>query len=274
MLKTETRNLKTTNIDKMNTLEMLRVINEENMYSVLAVERELENVSKAVDMATEAIAKGGRMFYIGAGTSGRIAIMDAAECPPTYGVSQDTVVGIIAGGEKCLVKAGEGGEDVAQAGVADLAKYNITASDIVVGISVAGGAAYVLAALEYAKAQGAKTVGLTSNRDSKLASIADVAICPDTGAEVITGSTRMKGGNAQKFVLNMLSTCAMVKNGLVYQNLMINLKPSNIKLRKRMIGIVRDILQCDEQNAERVLDENAWDIKTIVEKYADQRETL
>ena len=266
MLKTEMRNPKTMDIDKMDTLTMLRVINEENMYSVLAVERELENIAKAVDFAAESIAKGGRMFYIGAGTSGRIAIMDAAECPPTYGVSPDTVVGIIAGGEKCLVKAGEGGEDVAEAGVADLARYNVTEKDIVVGISVAGGAAYVLAALEYAKKQGAKTVGLTSNSDSKLAEISDVAICSDTGAEVITGSTRMKGGNAQKFVLNMLSTCAMVKNGYVYQNLMVNLKPSNIKLRKRMIGIVVDILGCDEQTAESLLEENEWNIKKTVEK--------
>ena len=266
MLKTEMRNPKTMDIDKMDTLTMLRVINEENMYSVLAVERELENIAKAVDFATDSIAQGGRIFYIGAGTSGRIAVMDAAECPPTYGVSPDMVVGIIAGGEKCLVKAGEGGEDVAEAGVADLAKYNVTEKDIVVGISVAGGAAYVLAALEYAKKQGAKTVGLTSKSDSKLAEISDVAICPDTGAEVITGSTRMKGGNAQKFVLNMLSTCAMVKNGYVYQNLMVNLKPSNIKLRKRMIGIVVDILGCDEQTAESLLEENEWNIKKTVEK--------
>ena len=264
MLKTEMRNPKTMDIDKMDTLSMLKCINEENMYSVLAVERELENIAKAVDFAAESIAKGGRMFYIGAGTSGRIGVMDAAECPPTYGVSQDTVVGIIAGGEKCLVKAGEGGEDVAEAGVADLAKYNVNEKDTVVGISVAGGAAYVLAALEYAKKQGAKTVGLTSNFDSKLAEISDVAICPDTGAEVITGSTRMKGGNAQKFVLNMLSTCAMVKNGYVYQNLMINLKPSNIKLKKRMIGIVVDILGCDEQKAESLLEENEWNIKKAV----------
>lgn len=266
MLKTEMRNPKTTHIDEMDTLSMLKVINEENMNSVKAVEAELEKIAEAVDAATACFAKGGRMFYIGAGTSGRIAIMDAAECPPTYGVDYDKVVGIIAGGEKCLVKAGEGGEDVAEAGVADLAKYGITENDIVVGISVAGGAAYVLAALAYAKEKGAVTVGLTSNGDSKLAEVADIAICPDTGAEVITGSTRMKGGNAQKFVLNMLSTCAMVKSGYVYENLMINLKPSNIKLKKRMLGIVRDILGCDEAKAERLLEENEWNIKKAVEK--------
>ena len=265
MLKTEMRNEKTLHIDKMSTMEMLEIINEENMNSVQAVQKELVQIAKAVDAATERFAQGGRMFYIGAGTSGRIGVMDAAECPPTYGVDDDKVVGIIAGGEKCFVKAGEGGEDVAEAGVADLAKYEITSKDIVVGISVAGGAAYVLAALDYAKKQGAVTIGLTSNSDSKLAQIADIAICPDTGAEVITGSTRMKGGNAQKFVLNMLSTCVMVKSGYVYENLMINLKPSNIKLRKRMIGIVKDILSCDEKQAEILLNENEWSIQRVVD---------
>ncbi len=265
MLKTEMRNVKTQHIDKMDTLSMLKSINEENMYSVLAVDRVLEKIALGVDVITESFTKGGRLFYIGAGTSGRIAIMDAAECPPTYGVGYDKVVGIIAGGEKCLVKAGEGGEDVAEAGVADLAKYNITKNDVVVGISVAGGAAYVLAALEYAKAQGARTIGLTSNQDSVLAKCSDIAICPDTGAEVITGSTRMKGGNAQKFVLNMLSTCAMVKSGYVYENLMINLKPSNIKLKNRMISIVCDILGCEMFDAERLLDKNEWSIKRVIE---------
>ena len=265
MLKTEMRNPKTTHIDEMDTLSMLRIINEENMNSVKAVEAELENVAKAVDMVALAFSKGGRLFYIGAGTSGRIAIMDAAECPPTYGVDFGKVVGIIAGGEKCLVKAGEGGEDVAEAGIADLAKYAVTKNDVVVGISVAGGAAYVLAAIDYAKSVGAGTVGLTSNADSALAKITDVAICPDTGAEVITGSTRMKGGNAQKFVLNMLSTCAMVKSGYVYENLMINLKPSNIKLKKRMISIVCDILHCGEKEAENLLNANEWSIKKAIQ---------
>jgi N-acetylmuramic acid 6-phosphate etherase len=253
------------NFANESTTDMLKIINEENMNSVKAVEAELENIAKAVDAASEALAKGGRMLYIGAGTSGRIAIMDAAECPPTYGVSHDTVIGIIAGGEKCLVRAGEGGEDVAEAGVADLARYDITEKDIVVGISVAGGAAYVLAAIEYAKSKGAKTVGLTSNADSQLAKISDIAICPDTGAEVITGSTRMKGGNAQKFILNMLSTCTMIKNGYVYENLMINLKPSNIKLKARMISIVCDILSCSSEKAEGLLEENEWCIRKAIE---------
>ena len=266
MLKTEMRNPKTTHIDKMDTLSMLKVVNEENMNSVKAVEAELENIAKAVDAITAGFAKGGRLFYIGAGTSGRIGVLDASECPPTYGVPDDMVIGIIAGGDKCLRSASENAEDIGERGVEDLAKYDIMANDVVVGISVAGGAQYVLAALDYAKSKGATTVGLTSNADSALAEQADIAICPDTGAEVITGSSRMKGGNSQKFVLNMLSTCAMLKSGYVYENLMINLKPSNIKLRKRMIGIVQEILVCDELQAEKLLDANDWNIKEAVRK--------
>lgn len=266
MLKTEMRNPKTMHIDKMSTLEMLKIVNEENMNSVKAVEAELENIAKAVDAITAGFSKGGRLFYMGAGTSGRIGVLDASECPPTYGVPDDMVVGIIAGGDKCLKSASENAEDIGEKGVADLAVYDITENDTVVGISVAGGAQYVLSALAYAKSKGATTVGLTSNADSALAKQADIAICPDTGAEVITGSSRMKGGNSQKFVLNMLSTCAMVKSGFVYENLMINLKPSNIKLKNRMIGIVRDILSVDETTAERLLEENEWNIKKAVEK--------
>lgn len=264
MLKTEMRNPKTTHIDKMDTLEMLKVINEENMNSVLAVERELENIAVAVDKATEQLKKGGRIIYIGAGTSGRIGVMDASECPPTYGVSHDTVIGIIAGGEKCLTRAGEGGEDVAEAGISDLKAHNVCEKDFVVGISVAGGAQYVLSAVKYAKSIGAVTVGLTSNSESELAKISDIAICPDTGAEVITGSTRMKGGNAQKFVLNMISTCAMVKCGYVYENLMVNLKPTNVKLKNRMVSIVSEIVGCDSEKAQKLLQQNDWDIKKAV----------
>ncbi|MBQ7224676.1 MAG: N-acetylmuramic acid 6-phosphate etherase [Clostridia bacterium] len=264
MLKTEMRNPKTTHIDKMDTLAMLKVINEENMNSVLAVERELENIAVTVDKATECLKRGGRIIYIGAGTSGRIGVMDASECPPTYGVSYDTVIGIIAGGEKCLTRAGEGGEDVAEAGVDDLKARNVCEKDFVVGISVAGGAQYVLCAVRYAKSVGAVTVGLTSNSESELAKITDIVICPDTGAEVITGSTRMKGGNAQKFVLNMISTGAMVKCGYVYENLMVNLKPTNVKLKNRMISIVSEIVGCDAGHARKLLENNDWDIKKAV----------
>lgn len=265
MLKTEMRNEKTKHIDKMDTLSMLKIVNEENMNSVKAVEAELENIAKAVDVIAEGFQKGGRLFYIGAGTSGRIGVLDASECPPTYGVPNDMVIGIIAGGDKCLRSASENAEDKGECGVEDLSKYNVTQNDVVVGISVAGGARYVLDALAYAKEQGATTVGLTSNADSLLASQSDIAICPDTGAEVITGSSRMKGGNSQKFVLNMLSTCAMVKCGYVYENLMINLKPSNIKLKDRMIRIVQEICACEKTQAEKWLEESGWNIKKAVE---------
>ena len=274
MLKTEMRNPKTMHIDKMDTLSMLKIVNEENMNSVKAVEAELRNIAKAVDAISEGFQKGGRLFYVGAGTSGRIGVLDASECPPTYGVPDDMVIGIIAGGDKCLRSASENAEDIAEKGVEDLEKYVINENDVVVGISVAGGAQYVLAALDYAKSKDATTVGLTSNEDSLLAKKCDIAICPDTGAEVITGSSRMKGGNAQKFVLNMLSTCAMVKNGYVYENLMINLKPSNIKLKNRMVGIVCDIISCEREAAEQLLNENEWNIRRAVENKRSKNESI
>ncbi len=264
MLKTEMRNEKTTHIDKMDTLSMLKIINEENMNSVNAVGKELDSIAAVIDAAAERFSNGGRIFYIGAGTSGRLAVADAAECPPTFGIDCGRVVGIIAGGEKCFARAGESGEDSGEDGVKDIARYGITEKDTVIGISVAGGANYVVAAVNYANEKGALTAGITSNAESRLASVAKLSICPDTGPEVITGSTRMKGGNSQKFVLNMISTCVMVKCGYVYENLMINLKPSNIKLKNRMISIVGDILSCDAETAERLLGENGWDIKKTV----------
>lgn len=264
MLKTEMRNPKTMHIDKMSTLEMVRVISEENYVAVKAVEEQTENIAKAVDAISAGIQKGGRLFYIGCGTSGRLGVLDASECPPTYGVSSDVVIGIIAGGDRCLRSAAENAEDLGENGVRDLAQYDVTENDVVVGISVAGGAAYVLEALKYAKQRGAVTVGLTCNADSKLAIMSDIAICTDTGAEVITGSTRMKAGTAQKLVLNTLSTCAMIKQGHVYENLMINLRPTNIKLEARTIRIVSDITGLDEAASKELLEKNEWNIRKAV----------
>lgn len=264
MYETEMRNPKTTHIDKMKTLEMLRVINEENRNSVAAVEEALESVAKAVDAVAHAFEQGGRLFYIGAGTSGRIAVMDAAECPPTYGVPYGQVVAIIAGGVSTMTRAAEGEEDHAEMGKADLMAHNVTEKDVIMGISASGNAAYVEGAMLAAKELGCVTISLSSNEDCKIAKVAHIPIVTKTGAEVITGSTRMKAGNAQKFVLNMITTCSMVKTGKVYENLMINLRPTNIKLRKRMIGIVRDILECDEEKAEALLDANEWNIRKAV----------
>ena len=231
MLKTEMRNEASTHIDKMDTLEMLQLINRENMNSVMAVEAALDDISKVCDVVAEQFRKGGRLLYVGAGTSGRLGVMDVAECPPTYGVSRE----------------------------------QICDKDVVVGISASGGASYVVGALEYANKVGAVTVSLCSNRGSKMESVAKYSIVTDTGAEVITGSTRMKSGNAQKFVLNMISTAAMVKTGKVYENMMINLKPTNQKLRARVVRIVCEILHCTPDEAILKLDLHNWDIRETVE---------
>ena len=266
MLKTEMRNEKTKHIDKMSTAEMLEIINEENFRSVKAVEESLHEIEKACDAAAETVAMDGRIFYIGAGTSGRLGIADAAECPPTYGVPADSVIGIIAGGYKSLVNASEGEEDNGEAGVADFMSYNPQKNDILIGISAAGGAPYVVKALEYAKSIGCKTVGITSNAGTLIDKTAEISIVTDTGAEVVTGSTRMKAGTARKIVLNMISTCAMIKTGKVYENLMINLRPTNNKLKKRIIGIVREICGCDESEALERLQKNNWVIRDAVKQ--------
>ena len=264
MLNTEKRNPKTTHIDQMSTIEMLQIINEENYNAVKAVEAELENIAMAIEAITASFEKGGRLFYIGAGTSGRIGVLDAAECPPTYGVPKDMVTGIIAGGNACMFRASENAEDLEENGEKDIMDHNIKAGDVLVGISAAGGAAYVLGAMKKAKELGCVTVSLTCNADSPIDRAADIKICTDTGAEVVTGSTRMKAGTAQKLVLNMLSTCAMIKTGKVYENMMINLSPSNIKLKERMIRIVMEIVSCSHEEGEQLLEENDWSIRKAV----------
>jgi len=264
MLNTEMRNPKSTHLDKMSTLEMVELMNEENMYSVLAVEKALPQIADAVEAAAKAIGNGGKMVYIGAGTSGRLGIQDAAECPPTFGVDYDTVQGIIAGGRERVFTAGENAEDFYENGVRDVETV-LNAGDVLVGISAAGGAQYVIGALEKAKELGCTTIALTSNPNTAVTKVADIAIVCDTGAEVLTGSTRLKAGNSQKFVLNMLSTGAMVKTGKVYENLMINLKPSNDKLRGRVVRITAAILDCPEKEATALLEKNDWNIRKTVE---------
>ena len=264
MLKTEQRNPKSTHIDKMSTLEMVKLMSEENYVAVKAVEDAAESIAEAVDAITLSMNNGGRLFYIGAGTSGRLGVLDASECPPTFGVPYDLVSGIIAGGYDCLVKASEGGEDSWENGVKDV-ESRLTAGDVIVGISAAGGAKYVLGALQRAREMGCVTVGLTSNADSALARDSDIAIFTDTGAEIITGSTRLKAGTAQKLVLNILSTASMVKTGKVYENLMINLRPTNEKLRRRVVSIVCEIKGVDENTAISLLDANDWSIRRVVE---------
>ncbi|MBQ2818361.1 MAG: N-acetylmuramic acid 6-phosphate etherase [Clostridia bacterium] len=266
MLKTEQRNSNTTHIDKMTALEMAEVMQKENVNAALAVEAALPDIAKAIDEVSKRMENKGRLFYIGCGTSGRLGVLDASECPPTYGVSPDLVVGIIAGGDKALRNAVEKIEDNYDSGKSDLAAHSITKNDSVVGISVAGGASYVVGALEYAKSRGALTLSLSCNENSRISQISDISIITDTGAEVVTGSTRMKAGTAHKMVLNMLSTGVMIKLGRVYENYMVHIKPVNAKLKDRMIRIVSEIAGVDKEQAELMLEANSWVIVDAIEK--------
>lgn len=271
MLKTEMRNEKSMHLDKMETLAFLRLMNDENKNAVMAVEGCLETLAVVIDEISRRYARGGRLFYMGAGTSGRLGVVDASECPPTFGVGYDRVIGILAGGRDAMFRASEGGEDSEENAVNDLKQYSLSENDCLVGISAAGGAAYVVAGLRYAAQQGCYTVALTSNPNTSIEKEAAITLLTDTGAEVLTGSTRLKAGTAQKLILNMISTGVMVKNGYVCENLMINLKPTNKKLRERMIGIVYELLPVDREEAERLLEQAGWSIREAVEAFPDIR---
>ena len=266
LLKTEMRNPNTTHIDSMSTAMMLECIQKENENAVLAVRNALSKIEIACDIIAEKLLSGGRLIYVGAGTSGRLGVLDAAECPPTFGVSKDMVIGIIAGGEKCMFQAAESEEDNFESGVKDLKDKHLTKDDVVVGISAAGNAQYVIGAISYANDLGCETIGITSNEDTLITQHAKTVIVSDTGAEVITGSTRMKAGTAQKLILNMLSTVTMIKLGNVYENMMINLRPTNEKLTRRMVRIVTEITGVSEEEAKNLLEESDWNIRTAVQK--------
>ena len=270
MLHTEMRNQRTTHLDKMTPLEIAQAMNYENMRSVEAVEAVLPQGPQAIDAIAVGFAQGGRLFYLGCGTSGRLAVLDAAECPPTFGAPPEQVVGIIAGGDRSMFRASEGQEDVPNGGIAELESRHLTANDVVVGISAAGGAAFVCNALVYAAELGCTTVGITSNPGSKLDTLSHISIAVDTGPEVLTGSTRLKAGNVQKMVLNMLTTGAMVRSGHVYENLMINLKPTNIKLRGRVIRIVSQITGCGEEESVGLLERSNWVIRDALQLWKQE----
>ena len=264
MLKTEMRNPNTTHLDRMSTADMLKVIQAENHNAVKAVDGCLDAIERAVDAATEALRNGGRLIYVGAGTSGRLGVLDASEACPTFGVPEGTVLGVMAGGVEALYRAGEPEEDSAEFGERDVKVAGLSQADCVVGVSASGGAEYVLGALRYAKTLGCATVGLTCNAGSPLDVLAGISIVTDTGAEVVTGSTRMKAGTAHKLVLNMLSTCSMVRLGNVYENLMVNLRPSNDKLRERMVRIVEEICKAGPDDARQLLERSGWSIRRAV----------
>lgn len=233
-LTTEKVNPATAHIDECTTLDMIKLINAEDKKVALAVERVLPEIAKAVDVIAESFSRGGRLFYIGAGTSGRLGVLDASECPPTFGVSPDMVQGLIAGGEGALIKAVEGAEDNLNLAAEDLTAKNFCAADVLVGITASGRTPYVLGGVDFAKKIGAITVGVSCVENSALAKVVDIAITPVTGAEALTGSTRMKAGTATKMVLNMLTTAAMIKIGKVRGNLMVCVQATNDKLRDRI----------------------------------------
>jgi N-acetylmuramic acid 6-phosphate etherase len=237
-LLTEQTNPASAGIDEMTPTEALRIINAEDRKVAEAVEKEIPAIARAVESIAEAFRRGGRLFYIGAGTSGRLGVLDAAECPPTFGVPPGMVEGIVAGGEPALSGATEATEDDAVAGARDLEARGFTAADVLVGITASGRTPYVLGAVAAARAMGAVTAGISCTPDSELASAVDIPITPLTGPEVVAGSTRMKAGTAQKLVLNMLSTGAFLRMGYVYGNLMVNVQPANAKLADRATRIV------------------------------------
>lgn len=237
---TEKRNTSTLLIDELSTIDMLTLINNEDKTVPLAIEKILPDIAMAVDLITKQLQSGGRLFYIGAGTSGRLGVLDAAECPPTYGVSPDLVQGIIAGGTPALLKAQEGAEDSLELCEKDLKEKDFSKNDILVGIAASGRTPYVIGGLEYAKSIGAPTISIACSPNSEIAKLADIPLTVVTGPEVITGSTRMKAGTAQKLVLNMLSTGTMIKLGKVYSNLMVDLMATNRKLEERSIRIVME----------------------------------
>lgn len=261
---TEGRNQASQNIDELSTEAMLRVINDEDKKVALAVEAILPQIAQAVDAISAAFRQGGRLIYCGAGTSGRLGILDASECPPTFGTPREQVVGLIAGGHKAILQAVENAEDNRAAGEQDLRDIGFNASDVLVGIAASGRTPYVLGALAWAKSLGATCAALTCNPDSPMAQLADIALTPVVGPEVITGSSRMKAGTAQKLVLNMLSTGAMIRSGKVYGNLMVDVEATNQKLVQRQINIVMQASECDEATATRALAAGEGNCKTAI----------
>lgn len=250
---TEQRNPNSMSLDQLSALEIVQLMNREDKQVPLAIERCLPQIAQAVEKIVAAFQAGGRLVYIGAGTSGRLGVLDASECPPTFGVSPEMVKGIIAGGEKALRNPIEGAEDNPQAGQNDLQQIDFSANDVLVGIAASGRTPYVIGALNYAKSLGATTVSIASNPNSAMSQIADIAIDTVVGAEVLTGSSRMKSGTAQKLVLNMLTTASMVLLGKCYQNLMVDVQASNQKLIARAVRIVMQATDCSKAEAETAL---------------------
>lgn len=261
---TEQQNPKTKALDTLKTGQILQVMNEEDKSVALTVERALPQIEKAVDAIVTALNKDGRLIYIGAGTSGRLGVLDAVECVPTFGTPPSLVRGLIAGGESAFIQAVEGAEDNVDAGAEDLKAINLQANDIVIGIAASGRTPYVLGALDYAKSINVPTVGISCNEPAELLTVADIPIPLPVGAEILTGSTRLKAGTAQKMVLNMLSTASMVKIGKAYGNLMVDVKITNAKLQIRAERILMKLTGIDEASASDLLEQAESSVKVAV----------
>ena len=263
-LVSEGRNPETMDIDLLSSLDIVTRLNQQDKLVPLAVEKVLPEIAQAVEKVAEAFKNGGRLVYMGAGTSGRLGVLDASECPPTFGVSDKMVVGLIAGGPEAILKAKEGAEDSFELGVDDLKHIDFNAKDVVVGIAASGRTPYVIGALRYANQIGATTVALSCNPDSAIAEEAHIAINPVVGPEALTGSTRLKSGTAQKLVLNMITTASMIRLGKSYQNLMVDVKATNKKLIARAARIVMQATDCDLPIATQVLEQTDYDVKLTI----------
>ena len=253
-LTTEARNEATKKIDQVSTLEMVTLINQEDQKVAQAIEKVLPQIAAAIDAAAERFKKGGRLIYCGAGTSGRLGALDAIELTPTYSVSPERAFGILAGGEKAMYQAIEGAEDSKELAIEDLTQHQLTARDVVIAIAASGRTPYAVSAIEYGKKVGALTISVTCNNQSPMNQLAEIGIAPIVGPEVITGSTRMKAGSAQKIVLNIFSTGIMVKVGNIYQNLMVNVQPTNEKLIQRATNIIKEAAEIEESQAKEYLE--------------------
>lgn len=263
-LATEAQNPATLSIDQASSLEIVRLINQEDAKIAPAIQSALPEIATAVDEIVAALRAGGRLIYLGAGTSGRLGILDASECPPTYNTAPEQVVGIIAGGKDAVFRSIEGAEDDPNLAAADLSALGLSERDVVVGIAASGRTPYVIGGLNYAKALGVKTVAVTCTENNAMQQVADIAITAVVGAEVVSGSTRMKAGTAQKMILNMLTTASMIRLGKVYKNLMVDVKPANAKLVQRQRNILCAATGCDEATAQSALETTGGEVKTAI----------
>lgn len=263
-LTTEQPNPAAENVDQLSTLDIVQLINQEDHAVAAAVATQAAPIARAVEVIVEALSRNGRLIYLGAGTSGRLGVLDASECPPTFNTNPEQVIGLIAGGPSALVRSIEGAEDNPLDGARDLEGVQLQAADAVVGIATSGRTPYVLGGLSHARQLGCKTIGIACNEENELEPLVDILICPVVGPEIVSGSTRMKAGTATKLVLNSLTTAAMIRLGKTYGNLMVDLRATNSKLRDRSLRIVRSLTDTDERTALSLLEQSDGEVKTAI----------